>query len=627
MIAFLQAYHLFRTLRKILGTRFHAQSITLVGTENSRPEPKRRCRVRAVVNGPANRQIESLLLDGTIGAWSDDQLLARFADETGGRAERAFEVLVERHGPRVFRVCRAVTGDYPTAEDAFQATFLILARKASSLRVSNSLGPWLHSVAARVAASAKSQRAKRAYHETSAAHRGEPLASDAEPDVDLARILQLEIGGLRAPYREAVYLCDIEGLDHQTAAMRIGCPAATLRTRLFRGRRALRTRLIRRGILPSTIVAASASAAKASLSPRLIEAVSKSAVAIVSDSASGSIPAAVVILFQETITAMLKTKIKMLLGAAALALSVATAAVFAQDKPSSPSANPNADARPADAFPPGDHQPVPRPQGAAVSDDVRPSNKKSDTAQAGVRYTNLSRSKDPNELGQSDAPDMLSNEDILRMLAEKRFQMVSVQLETIAIKREPERNYPQVGRAQLVRTHYKATVSYRLKDGDQASPMVDVLYFDRDTLQKLGTSDKTSETRIDATGRFTPLEVKSDQFSSDDVRKTATNKTGVIQPDSNIRYTARSDAFDTMSGKKAPQDSDTENRLAEVERKLDRILKALERGDAGPQGTASVKYRPDAGRSDREEAPLDAPKPETSIRSDSSDSKPEIRPK
>ena len=110
-------------------------------------------------------QIHRLWDLGTFAGLTDAQLLARFADRSEDGAELAFEALVERHGPMVFRVCRGVLRDEHAAEDAFQATFLVLAKKARSLWVKESLASWLHGVAHRVASRARSDAARRRRHE------------------------------------------------------------------------------------------------------------------------------------------------------------------------------------------------------------------------------------------------------------------------------------------------------------------------------------------------------------------------------------------------------------------------------------------------------------------------------
>src|SRR3954471_23095537 len=115
------------------------------------------------------RQLRTLFNVGTVRELTDGQFLERFATGRGEAAELAFAVLVERHGPMDLRVCRAVLADPHDAQDAFQATFLVLVRKARALWVRDSLGPWLHQVAYRTASCARSAAARRRRHERSAA--------------------------------------------------------------------------------------------------------------------------------------------------------------------------------------------------------------------------------------------------------------------------------------------------------------------------------------------------------------------------------------------------------------------------------------------------------------------------
>src|SRR3954471_10456797 len=118
-----------------------------------------------------SRYVRMLFDAGTAGGLTDGQLLERFTARGGEAAELAFAALVERHGPMVFRVCRSVLRDPHEAHDAFQATFLVLVRRAGSLWVRESLGPWLHQVAYRVASCARSAEARRRRHERRAAER------------------------------------------------------------------------------------------------------------------------------------------------------------------------------------------------------------------------------------------------------------------------------------------------------------------------------------------------------------------------------------------------------------------------------------------------------------------------
>src|SRR6516164_9484877 len=112
-------------------------------------------------DGVVLRQLRTLFNVGTVRELTDGQLLERFATDRGEAAELAFAVLVERHGPMVLRVCRGVLADPHDTQDAFQATFLVLAKKARALWVRDSIGPWLHQVAYRAASGARSAEARR----------------------------------------------------------------------------------------------------------------------------------------------------------------------------------------------------------------------------------------------------------------------------------------------------------------------------------------------------------------------------------------------------------------------------------------------------------------------------------
>ncbi len=197
----------------------------------------------------ASRQLETLFNKGTVVGLTDAQLLERFTFRRDEAAELAFEALVHRHGPMVFRVCRAVLRDSHDAHDAFQATFMILVKKARGLWVRDSLGPWLHRVAYRTACRARSTVARRRTYERLTTAASAESAGEAVMD-DLGEVLHEELGRLPERYREAVVLCLLEGLSPEQAARRLGCPVGTLHSRLARGRERLRDRLTRRGLAP-----------------------------------------------------------------------------------------------------------------------------------------------------------------------------------------------------------------------------------------------------------------------------------------------------------------------------------------------------------------------------------------
>ncbi len=200
----------------------------------------------------ASRRIHALYSVGTFTGLSDGQLLERFATREGEAAELAFAALVERHGPMVLRVCRRSLGDAHDAQDAFQATFLVLARKAGSLRERGSVGNWLYGVASRVAMDARASSSRRRLHERRYAEQSDGAVAGGDPDRhDLEAVLHEELRRLPERYRAPVVLCHLEGLSHEEAALRLGCPVGTVRSRLARGRGRLKGRLARRGLAPT----------------------------------------------------------------------------------------------------------------------------------------------------------------------------------------------------------------------------------------------------------------------------------------------------------------------------------------------------------------------------------------
>jgi RNA polymerase sigma factor (sigma-70 family) len=201
-------------------------------------------------DGAVLRQLRTLFNVGAIRELTDGQLLERFATSRGEAGELAFAVLLERHGPMVLRVCRSVLADPHETQDAFQATFLVLVQKARGLWVRDSLGPWLHQVAFRTAACARSAAARRRRHERGAALAAKDRPLGAGPGEELEQALHEEIAGLSDRLRVPVVLCDLEGRTHEQAARHLGWPVGTVKSRLARGRERLRDRLRRRGIGP-----------------------------------------------------------------------------------------------------------------------------------------------------------------------------------------------------------------------------------------------------------------------------------------------------------------------------------------------------------------------------------------
>jgi RND family efflux transporter MFP subunit len=225
------------------------------------------------------RQLRTLFNVGAVRELTDGQLLERFATDRGEAAELAFAILVERHGPMVMRVCRGVLADPDDTQDAFQATFLVLVKRARGLWVRDSIGPWLHQVAYRTASCTRTTAARHRRLERDAAMTAR--SSRAQPDGELERLLHEEIDRLPERYRSPVVLCDLEGRTHEQAARHLGWPVGTVKSRLSRGRERLRDRLIRRGLAPGMSPIAVAGLFKAPIPcipPNLLEATTVAAV-------------------------------------------------------------------------------------------------------------------------------------------------------------------------------------------------------------------------------------------------------------------------------------------------------------------------------------------------------------
>src|SRR5262245_42562161 len=213
------------------------------------------------------RHLHRVARQGEGAQLGDAELLERFIAR---RDDGAFGLLVRRHGPTVLGVCRRVLGNEADAEDAFQATFLVLARKATSILPRTQVGPWLHGVAHKTALKAQAMNRRRRVKEREAAARGRSAKDDAwEP---LLEILDGELSALPEKYRAPIVLCDLEGLSYREAAARLRCPQGTLSGRLTRARALLARRVARRGlkVTAAALAALLARDAAASVPPPLL---------------------------------------------------------------------------------------------------------------------------------------------------------------------------------------------------------------------------------------------------------------------------------------------------------------------------------------------------------------------
>src|SRR5262249_10943996 len=198
---------------------------------------------------PVLRHIHRLAGVASPDELTDGQLLERFVLR---REEAAFEALVLRHGPLVWRLCRRALPQTQDAEDAFQATFLVLARKAGSIRKQQSVGRWLYGVASRIAREAKAGIGRRAARERQGVDMAPPEGQGDRTWAEVERVIEEETQRLPASVREPFVLCYLEGKTNEEAARLLGWPPGTVKTRLARARELLRTRLARRGLGLST---------------------------------------------------------------------------------------------------------------------------------------------------------------------------------------------------------------------------------------------------------------------------------------------------------------------------------------------------------------------------------------
>jgi RNA polymerase sigma factor (sigma-70 family) len=281
------------------------------------------------------KHLETLFDVGTLSGAPDGSLLEQFAKN---RDAVAFEAIVARHSSMVFNVCRRMLREQGDVEDAFQATFLILVRKAGTLRDRERLRTWLYGVARRVASRARSQKDRRRSREQ--------RLFTSEPSVDSPReverrelfaVLDDELSRLPEKHRSAIVLCDLEGLTYEQAARNLECPLGTLKTRLTSGRKRLRERLIRRGIAPATATLAAGLAgegANAAVPAKLAASTVGAALqyALTRAAAFSAVSPSVSILTEGVLTTMRLFRLKLIGSAAFLVIAPCAVAlgVFAQ---------------------------------------------------------------------------------------------------------------------------------------------------------------------------------------------------------------------------------------------------------------------------------------------------------
>jgi RNA polymerase sigma factor (sigma-70 family) len=254
--------------------------------------------------------IRTIATSGCASERTDRQLLDDFSSR---RDETAFAALVTRHGPQVLRVCRRVLQHQQDAEDAFQATWLVLAQNSGSIRKREALAGWLYAVAYRIAMKARRSAARRRSHETRFRDRSPRITASPTWD-DVQSVLDEEIHRLPKVFQTAFVLCVLQGKSGPDAARELGIREGTLSSRLSRARRRLQERLARRGIQLSTLLAAMAlaeSVVRASLPAALTASVLRSAILVASgEKAAALVPTKVAALAAGVSRTMFLTKIK-----------------------------------------------------------------------------------------------------------------------------------------------------------------------------------------------------------------------------------------------------------------------------------------------------------------------------
>jgi RNA polymerase sigma factor (sigma-70 family) len=263
------------------------------------------------------------------GELTDAQLLDDFVQR---RDEAAFELLVWRHAALVLGTCRRLLHDRHEAEDAFQATFLVLIRKAASISNRDSLGSWLHKVAVRIAQRARTRAAKRSCQTLP----GEDIpARESSEELlwrDLRPVLDEEVNRLPEKYRRPFVLCYLEGHTNEQAAEQLGCPRGTILSRLARGRERLRVRLARRGVVLSGIVLSTLllhKTTEAAVPAALVSVIVKAAIPFAAGTAAAGLVSARAAAWTEgVLKAMLLTKLKISTALVVVAALVLTGAAW-----------------------------------------------------------------------------------------------------------------------------------------------------------------------------------------------------------------------------------------------------------------------------------------------------------
>ena len=287
----------------------------------------------------ALREIRTLYELGTLGGMTDAQLLELFLTRAGDDAEDAFAALVHRHGPMVLGVCRRMLSGSHDAEDAFQATFLVLVRRAGSIGRRERLANWLYGVAVRTAKEARRRAARRQARERRAMDVAKTESEPVGDRDDLVPLLDEELSRLPDRYRAALVACELEGKSRREAAQQLGLPEGTLSTHLARGRKLLRDRLVKRGVSlgVGALAGLSRESAEAAVPDRLLGATIRAAMGYASGGvASGTVSTTVAALAEGVLKMMVLTRLTLLVGVMMAALTACVVWAAVPSRPGEP---------------------------------------------------------------------------------------------------------------------------------------------------------------------------------------------------------------------------------------------------------------------------------------------------
>ena len=286
----------------------------------------------------------------------DGALLERFLARPGEAGEAAFEAIVRRHGPAVLAACRGVVGDEHEADDAFQATFFVLARRAASVRERDRLAPWLARTARRIAVRARRDASRREAREW----RSGCVDREAAPDsadlvsVEIAQWVGAEVERLPEADRLLMRLTYWQGKTYEEAAAMLSWPVGTVRSRLSRARERLRGRLIRLGLAPAAAAAgsvnragsASAAMPAEALVLRTVRAAGRASGGVAASVEAGAVPASVAAMIEGELamigTIPWRSVVPLMLLGGAVAAGASSFALKAPEAPAGPPAAPGA---------------------------------------------------------------------------------------------------------------------------------------------------------------------------------------------------------------------------------------------------------------------------------------------